>query len=97
MNPQTPTLKLYAKKGIKELLKQNGSGLFIQVIQYLLNNIKGEINKDAKTFTEGIVNGNSILIQPFYETSINAALADNEGNAHQEELDNQEVEEELDM
>ena len=91
------SLKLYAKKGIKDLLKQNGAGLVIQVIDYLINNIKAEIDKDVKGFVEGVVNGNSILIQPFFETAINAALADKEGNAHQEELDNQEVEEELEM
>ena len=96
MDPQTPTLKLYAKKGIKDLLKQNGAGLVIQVIQALLNNIQAEIDKDVKSFVEGIVNGNSILIQPLFETAINAALADNEGNAHQAENDN-EVEEELDV
>jgi hypothetical protein len=97
MNPQTPTLKLYAKKGIKDLLKQNGAGLVIQVIDYLINNIKAEIDKDVKGFVEGVVNGNSVLIQPFFETAINAALADNEGNAQQAENDNQEVEEELDV
>jgi len=97
MDPQTTTLKLYAKKGIKDLLKQNGAGLVIQVIDYLINNIKAEIDKDVKGFVEGVVNSNSILIQPFFETAINAALADNEGNAHQAENDNEEVEEELDV
>ena len=94
MNPQTSSLKLYAKKGIKDLLKQNGAGVVIQVIDYLINNIKAEIDKDVKSFVEGVVNGNSILIQPFFETAINAALADNEGNAHQADNDN-EIEEEL--
>ena len=97
MNPQISSLKLYAKKGIKDLLKQNGAGVVIQVIQVLLNNIRAEIDKDVKSFVEGVVNNNSVLMQPFFETAINAALADNEGNAQQAENDNQEVEEELDV
>jgi hypothetical protein len=62
----------------------------------LSNNIVGEIQKDVKTFVEGVVNSNSVLIQPFYDSSKEYANWVNQQS--QVDMGNdQEVEEELDV
>ena len=90
------SLKLYAKKGIKDLLKDEGANAIETIMNSLSNNIVGEIQKDVKTFVEGVVNSNSTLIQPFYDSSKEYANWVNQQS--QVDMGNdQEVEEELDV
>ena len=90
------SLKLYAKKGIKDLLKDEGANVIDTVMTSLSKDIVEEIRKDVKTFVEGVVNFNSTLIQPFYKSSKD--YADWINQASQTDMGNdQEVEEELDV
>jgi hypothetical protein len=92
------SLKLYAKKGIKELLKNEGANVIETIMNSLSNNIVAEIQKDVKTFVEGVVNGNSTLIQPFYDSSKEYAnWVNQQSQVDMGNNDNQEVEEELDV
>ena len=98
-NGNVKSLKLYAKKGIKELLKNEGANVIETVMTDLGNDIVAEINKDVFKFVSDVVNGNSALIQPFYKRSKDYADWANEaiqetGSANNM---NEEVEEEIDI